>query len=131
MKENSRMAVVRVEKKIVIAGCRDFNDYNKAKDFIESCLEKISSEHEIIILSGGCRGADLLGERYAKEKGYSVEKHPANWGKYGKSAGVKRNEEMAKNCDVVICFWDQKSRGTRNMISVAQKYEREIFVKNI
>ncbi len=118
-------------KRVVVAGCRDYNNYEQAREFIELCISKINKENEIIFLSGDCRGADALGIRYAKESGFAIEHYPAEWQKYGKSAGPKRNEIMAQRCDFVICFWDGKSRGTRSMIELAQKYKRKIRVKMI
>lgn len=117
--------------RIVVAGCRDYNNYEEAKEYIDLCIEKIEGNKEIIFLSGGCSGADLLGERYAIEKGYRIEKHPAQWEKYGRAAGPKRNEEMANVCDFVICFWDGKSKGTKSMIKFAQKYEKSIMIKYV
>ena len=118
-------------KRVVVAGCRDYNNYEQAREFIELCINKIKKENEIVFLSGDCRGADALGIRFAKEGGFRIEHYPAQWQKYGKSAGPKRNEIMAQRCDFVICFWDGKSRGTRSMIDLAQKYKREIRIKMI
>lgn len=107
-------------KRIVVAGCRDYKDYESAKAYIEMCITRIRKKYTLIFLSGGCRGADMLGERYAKENGFGIERYLADWEKYGKSAGPKRNLSMAKSCDYVICFWDGKSRGTASMISCAK-----------
>ena len=117
--------------RIVIAGCRDFNDYKEAKEYIDFCISNIRKANKIIIISGGASGADTLGERYAKENGFKVELYPANWEKYGRSAGPKRNEQMAKICDYVICFWDGKSRGTKSMIEYAKKHQKPIKIKQI
>ena len=117
--------------RVVIAGCRNYNNYAEAKGFIDRCLSRIRKENEIIIVSGGCSGADMLGERYAKENGFKVECYPANWDKFGRSAGPKRNEEMAKIADFVICFWDNISLGTKSMISFAKRYEKPIKIKMI
>ncbi len=118
-------------KKIVIAGCRDYENYEEAKNFIDICLSKIKKENEIIIISGGCRGADKIGERYAKENGYKIELYKADWDKYGRSAGPKRNEDMAKNCDYVIAFWDGKSRGTGSMLEFAKRENKPIRIKYV
>ncbi len=67
------------------------------------------------------RGADRLGERYAKERGYPVRLFPADWEKFGKSAGYRRNAEMAKYADGLIAFWDGRSAGTGHMIYLAKK----------
>ncbi len=118
-------------KRVVIAGCRDYNNYQEAKEYIDYCLSNIRKENEIIIVSGGACGADIIGEQYAKENGFMVEKYPADWQKYGRSAGPKRNKQMAEICDYVICFWDKKSRGTKLMIDYAKMYNKPINIKVI
>ena len=118
-------------KRIVIAGCRDYNNYNEAKKYISYYLNDIRKQNNIVILSGCATGADALGERYAKENDFKVEKYPANWEKYGKYAGPKRNKEMAKNCDCIICFWDGKSKGTKSMITLAEEYKKPIRIIKI
>ena len=42
-----------------------------------------------------------------------------SWDKYGKSAGHRRNAIMADNADILLAFWDHKSKGTRGMIDQA------------
>ena len=118
-------------KRVIIAGCRYYNNYEEAKVFIDFCLSNIRKENEIVILSGGARGADAIGERYAEENGFSIEKYPADWEKYGRSAGPRRNRQMAEICDYVICFWDTKSSGTKSMIDYAKKYNKSIRIKFI
>ena len=120
-----------MEVYVVIAGCRDYENYEEAKKYIDICLSDIRKENEIVIVSGCARGADALGEKYAKENGFKVEKYPADWITYGRSAGPKRNEEMAKISDYVICFWDGKSRGTKSMIEYAKKYNKPLKIKRI
>ncbi len=117
--------------KIVIAGCRNYNNYEEAKEYIDQCISNIRNGNTIIIISGGASGADKIGERYAKEKGFDVELYPADWKKYGRSAGPIRNKIMAQECDYAICFWDGKSRGTKSMIEFAKMFEKELRVKHI
>ena len=50
---------------------------------------------EIIVVCGMARGADKLGEQYAKEMGFMVHYFPAEWERYGKSAGYIRSLQMA------------------------------------
>ncbi len=118
-------------KRVVIAGCRDYTDYAKAKRYIDFYLSNIRKENNIIIVSGGASGADALGERYAKENGFMVERYPADWKTYGKSAGPRRNKQMAEISDYVICFWDEKSRGTKSMIEYARKNSKPIRIIKI
>lgn len=75
------------------------------------------------------KGADLLGERYANEKGYKVSRFPADWSSFGKSAGFVRNEEMAQNADALVAFWNGKSRGTQHMIKTAERHKLKVRVK--
>lgn len=123
--------MIKATKRVVIAGCRDYNNYDEAKVFIDFCLSNIKRKYKIVIVSGCASGVDAIGERYAKENGFEVEKHPANWEKYSKSAGPRRNKEMAEICDFVICFWDEKSKGTKSMIEHAKKQNKPVKVKII
>jgi len=111
--------------KVIIAGGRNFNDYNK---LIESCDNILVNQKEVEIVSGTAAGADTLGERYAQEKGYEVKKFPAQWDLYGKSAGYKRNQQMAEYADGLIAFWDGKSKGTKHMIDIANKMGLKVRV---
>ena len=118
-------------KRIIIAGCRDYNNYTEAKKYIDECISDIKKDNTIIILSGGSNGADKIGERYAKENDFQIELFLADWKRFGKSAGPKRNKLMAEATDYVICFWDGKSRGTKSMIEYAQMYDKPLKIKYI
>lgn len=115
--------------KVIIAGTRDFNDYDFLKKNVDYFLQGINpNSEEIEIVSGNARGADKLGERYAKERNLPVKLFPANWDKYGKRAGYLRNQEMADYADVLIAFWDEKSKGTKHMIDIAKKQDLTVIV---
>ena len=118
-------------KRVVVGGCRDFNDYTVLSEYLDTVLSNISKENDIIILSGHCRGVDTLAERYAEEHGYKTEIYPAEWDKYGKSAGPKRNKLMVDKSDYVVAFWDKQSRGTKSLIEYAMKQNKPIRVKDI
>ena len=115
--------------KVIIAGSRDFNNYDLLVSKCDYFLSEKQKTHDIVIISGTARGADKLGERYAKEYGYEIDAHPADWDKYGKSAGYKRNQEMAEVADAVICFWDGNSKGTKHMVDIAK--EKNLMCKVI
>ncbi len=116
---------MRKTKKVIIAGSRTYTDYDKAwskiLDFTSTITNEISEDLEIV--SGGAKGADALGERFAKESlpvvSIKLTVFPANWDKHGKSAGFLRNIEMADYADALLAFWDFKSRGTKHMIQTA------------
>lgn len=118
-------------KRVVVAGSRTFIDYKTAKKYIDFCLSDIRKKNEIIIVSGGTKGSDMLGERYAKQRGFMIERYLADWDTYGKSAGARRNKKMAEISDYVICFWDGKSKGTKIMIDYAKQFNKPLRIKKI
>lgn len=116
-------------RRVIVAGSRTFNDYNQ----LSEVLDKIIAEDEYIeFVSGGARGADSLCEQYAKEHGFKISIFPAEWDTYGRSAGMRRNADMAKyaaECNgMLIAFWDGQSRGTKGMIDLAYKYNIEVDI---
>ena len=115
-------------KRVVIAGCRDYNNYEKARLFIDRCISNIVKDNNIIIVSGGAQGAYTIGERYAKEKGFKIERYPADWEKYGRSAGPRRNKQMAEISDYVICFWNGKSKGTKSLIDFTKRANKPLRI---
>ena len=115
--------------KVVVAGGRDFNDYELLKSSVSNILRGRYKRPQVEIVSGTARGADKLGERFAKDLGCTVKRFPANWN-LGKSAGYVRNSEMADYADMLIAFWDSKSRGTMHMINLAKKKGLEVHVIN-
>lgn len=106
--------------KVIVAGGRDFNNQAFLNKTLDALLADKTKDHEIIIVSGAAKGADTQGEVYARSKGYPLESHPADWDTYGRSAGYRRNKEMAESADALVCFWDGESRGSKHMIDLAR-----------
>lgn len=116
--------------KIIIAGSRNFSNYNKLKEFCNKFLLQFNiCDDDIEIISGTANGADKLGERYANEMGFKIIRFPADWNRFGKSAGYRRNEEMAEYADVLIAFWDGKSKGTKHIIDLANDNGLKFLIK--
>ena len=107
--------------KICIAGSRNFTDYTVMKLKLDHLLQHRARKDQITVISGTCRGADQLGERYAQEKGYDLIRMPADWHKFGKSAGYKRNYQMAEMADAVAIFWDGQSKGSKHMFNICNE----------
>lgn len=115
--------------KIVIAGSRNFNNY----DFLENKINELIKNKQIDIteiVSGKAKGADFLGEKYASLNNISIKEFPANWNLYGKKAGFLRNQEMGNYADVLIAFWDGNSKGTKHMIDYMKSLKKQVFVFN-
>jgi hypothetical protein len=112
--------------KIAIIGSRDFTDRNKLNEILEPYKSKIT-----LVISGAARGADKLGEQWAINNNIKTLIFPADWDKYGKAAGFIRNEDIIKNCDGAIVFWNEISNGTRHSISLCEKYNKPCKVIKI
>lgn len=112
--------------RVIIAGSRSFDDYALLKKKADLYLSNIKDE--IRVVCGLARGADTLGEKYARERGYDVDYYPADWTNLGKAAGYVRNEQMARNADALIAFWDGESVGTAHMITLSRKYNLPIRI---
>jgi hypothetical protein len=111
--------------KVIVAGGRDFSDYKLLFSTLDHLL---SRKTDVEIVSGVARGADSLAIRYAGEKRILVKRFPADWDRDGNSAGYKRNVVMAEYADACVCFWDGKSKGTADMIRVANDYGLKVRV---
>lgn len=111
--------------RVIIAGSRSFQDYETLK---QKCDYYLQSKEKIAVICGMARGADMLGRRYAQEKGFPCIEYPADWKKYGKCAGYIRNRQMAQTANALLAFWDGESRGTKNMIELAEEYGLDMRV---
>lgn len=125
----------KLNVRVIIAGSRDFDDYDLLK---EKCIEILRPHmsNAITIISGTANGADKLGEQFAREYRLHCVKMPADWDRYGKKAGFIRNLEMVDYANqdgsiaILIAFWDGKSEGTKHMIDVARERKMPVYVIN-
>lgn len=114
--------------RVIIAGTRTFSDYELLESHVRYMLSR-RSKREVEIVSGGAAGADALGERFARENGYRLRVFPADWEKYGRRAGILRNQQMVDYADALIAFHDGKSRGTAHVIAAAKEAGLRVSVK--
>lgn len=105
--------------KIIIAGGRSFDDFDLLQKKLDLYFSKLDPSR-LEIVSGGAKGADSLGESYAKLNSIKLKRFPADWDKYGKGAGFRRNSEMANYANGLVAFWDGSSKGTLHMINLAK-----------
>ena len=117
-----------MKKSIMIVGTRTYEDYKAFKSKVDEWLNyNVNLNEDIIeIVSGGARGVDSLAERLANEENFLLKIFPADWNKYGKSAGPIRNRQMVeyiKEKDgTCLIFWDGQSKGTKNDIDLCKEY---------
>lgn len=119
-----------MNKKIIVAGSRDMDDYQVTYACIMKAAGKIYDRIEIV--TGLALGPDLHALTFAKEHLKPYAEFPADWknietlrpckikhGKYGPYnalAGINRNHDMGDYTDALIAIWDGKSTGTKDMI---------------
>ena len=93
-----------MKNRIIIAGSRNCpEDSTILKDKINKLLFNIDC-YDTEIVSGTCKGADILGENYAKDNNLPIKQFPADWNKHGKKAGYIRNKEMSEYATHLICL---------------------------
>lgn len=114
--------------RLIIAGGRDFSNYELLREKVVSLYENSLKGYTLYLVSGGARGADRLGERFATEHGIASYLFPAEWDKYGKSAGFRRNHQMAEFADGLLAFWDGESRGTKHMINIMRQLGKPVQI---
>ena len=98
----------------IVAGSRTITDPQILLDALQEIDWEVSQ-----VVCGMARGADQLGYDWAKANNIPIAEFPADWKRYGKQAGMKRNAEMARNADALLAPWDGESRGTEHMLYVA------------
>jgi len=112
----------------------DFGEWAKAiqdgKKIVERWVDlvKENSPKRVMIISGGAGGPDTWAVEYAESLGLETKVFKAEWEKYGKSAGFKRNKLIVEAADEVIAFWDLDSRGTDNSIAHAFRLQKPLIV---
>ena len=107
--------------KTVICGGRDYVPTAEDEAAMDAVAHKVTE-----VVSGCARGADLFGERWAKKHGIPVKKFEPYWDRYGKSAGMIRNTQMASYAEAVIAL--PGGRGTDHMVGTAKRYNLKILL---
>ena len=111
--------------KVIIAGSRDITNRTMIRDGMNAAWEEFGP-YEVI--SGMARGVDSIAASIAANVDIKVYEMPADWDRFGKSAGYKRNESMAQLATHLIAFWDGESKGTKHMIDLGHKYDLKVTI---
>jgi len=107
--------------KVAVIGSRNFNDY----ELVKETLTKLDIT---LLVSGGAKGADSLGERYANENNITTLIFKPDWERHGRGAGMIRNTDIVKNSDIVVAFWDGSSKGTLDSIRKVEKLNKGLMI---
>ncbi len=118
----------------LVAGTRTFSNYDLLEQTLDSLIKSCPFNECIVhIVSGAAKGADTLAAKYARIHGYELHEFPADWNKYGYAAGPIRNKQMHEfikphKYRVCVCFWDGKSRGTKDNFELAERNQTPLKV---
>ena len=121
--------------RIIVTGGRkrdSQDDYTRMVNILVDIDEYWCRAVDLVIIQGGCpTGVDALARRFAKEYEVPVESYPADWARYGRAAGPKRNQLMADaGADLCLAFPSRgRSDGTWDMVrrAVAAGIETRIY----
>lgn len=109
--------------KVLVTGSRNFNNFELMK-------QKIKESGATIVVHGDARGADSQAKLAARQLGIEQRAYPAQWSKFGKTAGPIRNQQMIDEehrleepIDKALAFPAKDSIGTYDMIRRLQKHK--------
>ena len=109
--------------KLIIAGSRTFTDYQLLCQTLAPERPRITQ-----VITGGARGADRLAFRWAVRHHVRSRCFAADWARFGKSAGIRRNYQLAQAGDLLIAFWDGRSLGTAHMVQCMRQLGKPVVV---
>ena len=112
--------------KLAVVGSRYFKDYDLMCEVLERFIEQHGQPS--FIISGGASGADSLAEQWADENDIQTVIFHADWERWGKSAGFKRNKLIVAEATHVVAFPLKNSKGTKSTIKLAQEAGKPIEI---
>ena len=112
--------------RVIIAGSRTIHDRAKIVTAVQLSKFKITE-----VVCGMAPGVDMLGYEWARKHQLPIARFPANWKKNGRRAGFLRNVEMVNYADAAILVWDQKSRGTKSTLDLAQRKGIPVYLVRV
>lgn len=117
-----------MDVKMAIVGSRHTGtvDFNLVMDELRQRMEKPIVE----VISGGAKGYDTMAALWATLRGIAVTELRPDYQKHGRAATFIRNRTIVDSADIVVAFWDGKSRGTKYTIDYAEKKNKITIIVN-
>lgn len=102
-----------------------------SRSILELNIKNHIPNNTTLIITGGARGIDKLAENYADEKQIPKLIIKPDYKKYARSAPLKRNKKIIEKADIVVAFWDGKSKGTQYAIEYAFSLGKQIVIHRV
>lgn len=106
---------------LAVVGSREFGDEEHVCRILDAIHARLKIKR---IVSGGARGPDRWAIVWAKKNNVPYSEHLADWNRWGKSAGFRRNADIVNECERLVAFWDGESKGTKSSIGIARKQKK-------
>ena len=107
--------------RVAIVGSRGYDKLELVRQYVRGLPT------DTVVVSGGALGVDSTAVTEAKLCGLATTVYLPEWAKYGKSAGFRRNVLIVNDADVVVAFWDGKSKGTKHSMDLAVQLGRPLI----
>ena len=99
-----------------------------SRNLTVSDLKKYLPKETTEIVSGGAQGIDTCARNCAQHYGLKLTEFLPKYERYGRSAPIKRNQEIIDYSDMVIAFWDGVSRGTGHVIDQCFRRNKRLTI---
>jgi hypothetical protein len=111
--------------RLLVCGSRTWTDRARLWQVLDRLVTEQSDGQVVTVIEGDARGADRLAGQLAHQRGWRLERYPADWTHQGRAAGFRRNARMLRQGrpDLVVAFTVgplQQSRGTADMVRRAR-----------
>ena len=104
-------------ERVLVCGGRDFADETSLFETLDAVARERGIER---IIAGGATGADTLAVKWAARRKVHRVVFLADWGQYGRGAGIARNQEMLDRGEPTLVVACSGGRGTQDMVRRAR-----------
>lgn len=108
---------------VAVTGGRDHVITDGERSQFTSLLRSVQPS---LVIHGGARGVDTQAAAIAVSMGLPVKEYPADWDRYGRSAGFIRNGRLASDCGMLVVF--KGGRGTADCVRQAAMLDKKIAI---